>query len=73
MFSVIYVYPCHNVIDCEPYTTDLSPDEHTLLMVVQGILVLIPPLIDACLAGACPIPEESTLPRMTSLTSVGLK
>jgi hypothetical protein len=29
------------------------PDAHTLLMVVQGVLVLMPAAIETCCAGAC--------------------
>lgn len=56
-------YP--KAIDCAPYTSDLRPDEHTLFIVVQGTSIPIPPFSEACLAGACPRPAPSTLPRIT--------
>ena len=50
---------------------DFIPEEHTLLMVVQGTLIGRPPLMAACLAGAWPIPAETTFPRTTSSTFEG--
>jgi hypothetical protein len=43
------------------------------LIVVQGTFDPIPPRIDACLAGACPIPDPMTFPSMTSSTNFGYK
>lgn len=63
---------CPKAIDCEPNTIDFIPEEQTLLMVVQGTLISIPPFSEACRAGAWPTPAESTLPNITSLTSFGL-
>lgn len=59
-------------IDWAPNTMDLRPEEQTLLMVVQGTLVPIPPFNEACRAGAWPTPADSTLPKMTSSTYLGL-
>lgn len=49
---VTTVSACPSAIDCDPKTIDFNPDEHTLLTVVQGTVTGIPPLIEACLAGA---------------------
>ena len=45
------------------------PEEHTLLTVVQGTVSGMPAAMAACLAGACPIPAERTLPMKTSWMS----
>ena len=60
-------------IDCAPKQTDLSPEEHTLLMVVQGTSSPRPARTAACRAGACPTPAPKTFPRTTSSTSLGLR
>lgn len=54
-----------SAIDCAPNTIDFMPDEQTLLIVVQGTLISIPPFRDACLAGAWPTPAERTFPKIT--------
>lgn len=46
-----------------------SPDEQTLLTVVQHTFFGRPAKIAAWRAGACPNPAETTFPMMTSLTS----
>ena len=56
---------CSKEMDCAPYTTLFNPDEHTLLIVVQGTFTPIPPLMEACLAGACPNPAPKTFPSIT--------
>lgn len=40
---------------------------------MHGTVVGIPPFREACLAGACPIPDDKTFPRITSSTYLGLK
>lgn len=52
-------------IDCDPNTMDFNPEEQTLLIVVHGTLYEMPPLSEACRAGAWPTPALSTFPRMT--------
>lgn len=47
---------------------DFMPEEQTLLTVVQVVDVGNPPKMAACLAGACPTPAESTLPKIASST-----
>lgn len=64
-----FVFP--NAIDWEANTIDFNPDEHTLLIVVQGTYVPTPPFKEACLAGAWPIPADKTLPKMTSSIYLG--
>lgn len=54
---------------CEPIIMVFIPDEQTLLMVVQTVLVGSPPKMAACRAGAWPRPAETTFPMYTSLTS----
>ena len=66
------MFECPRAIDCAPKTMDFKPEEHTLLIVVQGTLTPIPPLSEACLAGACPTPAERTFPKITSSTYCGL-
>ncbi len=69
--TTVFEWP--KAIDWEPKTIDFNPDEQTLLIVVQGVSTPRPADIDACLAGACPKPAPSTLPRMTSSTYFGLR
>jgi hypothetical protein len=57
-----------SAIDWLPYTTAFRPEEHTLLMVVQVVEAGNPALVATCLAGACPTPADSTLPKITSST-----
>jgi hypothetical protein len=47
---------------------DFIPEEHTLLMVVQGTVLPIPAPSAACLAGAWPRLAEQTFPKNTSPT-----
>lgn len=58
-------------IDWAPNTIDFKPEEQTLLIVVQGTSTPSPPLSEACLAGAWPIPADNTLPKITSSTYLG--
>src|SRR5690349_3264875 len=53
-------------IACAPSITALSPEPHTLLMVVAGTVGATPPLIMAWRAGAWPSPPCATLPMKTS-------
>lgn len=46
------------------------PDEQTLLTVVHGTPLSTPPLIEACRAGACPNPADTTFPKYTSFISL---
>jgi hypothetical protein len=50
---------------------DFIPEEHTLLIVVQGTLFGIPAPRLACFAGAWPRFAETTLPINTSSTVFG--
>jgi hypothetical protein len=53
--------------------TALSPEPQTLFMVVEGTVAGTPAKMAACLAGACPMPAETTFPISTSsilLTSI---
>lgn len=69
---VTTVFECPRAIDCAPKTIDFKPEEHTLLIVVQGTFTPIPPFNEACLAGAWPTPAERTFPKMTSSIYCGL-
>ena len=57
---------CPSAIDCDPNITDFKPEEQTLLIVVHVTPWSSPAFMAACRAGACPIPADRTLPRMTS-------
>ena len=70
---VATISECPNAIDCEPKITDFKPEEQTLLMVVHVTPLSSPALMAAWRAGACPIPADNTLPKMTSYTSLGLR
>jgi len=57
--------------DCPPSITALSPDPHTLLIVMQGTLDGSPAKMAAWRAGACPTPAVKTQPIITSSTFLG--
>ncbi len=54
------------LIACAASITALSPDPHTLLIVIAGTVPGTPAPMAACRAGACPTPPCTTLPTMTS-------
>ena len=57
--------------DCPPSITALSPDPHTLLIVIQGTLGGNPAKIAAWRAGAYPTPAVRTQPIITSSMFLG--
>ena len=59
------------MIDCAASMIDFIPEEHTLLIVVQGTSCGRPANIAACLAGACPKLACNTFPMYTSFTIFG--
>ena len=58
---------------CAAVMIAFIPEPHTLLMVLAGVVFGRPPKMDACRAGAWPMPACSTQPMNTSSMCSGCK